>query len=366
MSLPPSSNPRSSDSRPPLGAPAADEYVDPGARAIDLSQRPVADSLREIIASSPRLPQQMPPPLPPPPPVFANRHWTLSIMGLVQLALAFFLAGTSVWHVVTGGWHGLAQDEPERARLLIVNGVWTVGGLVLGLGLILARRWARALVLAQFLNCMVWTLLSAVAIGVNNAPHLAAKLSPYDSTPAWEYLAGLAGLAAVSWLCLALLGHRHVRMTCEQAQPRPDWTDRRALPELLLVFLLVDQAANQAGLATYHAWPCWGAWCREHIPWAWGGAAAVSAGAALLVACGRATGSWLALVLAAASASSVAVTALRQPVDEFSQVWGGWALGLHGGLAYTLGEALLFAVVAGSALRGRRRRSAAPVAPREP
>lgn len=365
MSSPPSPSPRSPDPLPPLPAAAADEYVDQGARAIDLSHRPVADSLREIMASSPRLPQPLPPPLPPVAASFANRHWTLAALGLLHLAFAFALAGESVWHLVTGGWHGLAQDEPERARLLIVNAMWTVWELGLGLGLILARRWARGLAMAELLRGIVWALLSALAITANNAPHLSAKLSPYDSTPAWEYLVLLAMLAVVSRLLLALLGHRNVRLTCEQAQPRPDWTDRRGFPELLLFLILVGMAAHWAGLATYHAWPCWGSWRFEHIPWVWGGAALAAATAALLVACGRALGPWLALFLAAALASSVAMTALRQPVEEFSQVWGDWAFGLHGGLAYTLGEALVLAVIVVAALRGRRRRLVVSTAPGE-
>ena len=345
---------------------AADDYVDPGARAIDLSQRPVADSLREIMASSPRLPQQMPPPLPPVPPAFSNRHWTLATMGLVHLVLALALAGESVWHVVAGGWHGLSQDEPERARLLVVNPVWTLWGVVLGLGLILARRWARALALALLLQGILWALLSAAAIAANNAPNFAAKLSPYDPTPAWEYLAGLGVLSVVSWLLFGLLGHRNVRRTCEQAQPQADWTDHRGFAELLLLCLLADMAANWAGLATYHAWPCWGSWRFEHIPWVWGGAAATAAGAALLVGCGRSGGAWLSVILASASASSVALTALHHPVDEFSQVWGDWAFGLHGGLAYTLGEALLLTVVAIAAIRARGSHLASPAAPHEP
>lgn len=360
MSIPPLPSPRPLDPLPPPAAEVTDEYVDSGARAIDLSDRPVADSLREIMASSPRMP--LPPPLPPAGPVFVNRHGTLAVLGLLHLVLAFVLAGETVWHLVTGGWAALAQDAPERARLLVVNTVGAAGTLVLGIGLILARRWARALAWAWWLQGVLWMMVSAGAINANNSPEFTAKLSPFDSTPAWQYLAGLAGVAVAFWLLMLLVGRRNVRLTCEQAQPQPDWTDRRSGAELLLIWLLVDRAVQWTGLATHHDWPCWGVWRSDQAPWVWGGAALAAAGAAVLVGCGRAAGAWLAAGLAVAAASSVATTALHQPVETFSAVWGDWAFGLRGGLVYTATEAFLILVVAGAAMRARRRRRVAPAA----
>lgn len=365
MPLSPSPNPLPSGP-PPLPASAPDDYADSGARAIDLSSRPVADSLREIMASSPRAPQQMPPPLPAAAPAFSNRHWTLAVMGLLFLLAAFVLAGESVWHMVTGGLDGLAQDQPERARLLVVAPVWSLLALTLGLGLIFARRWARALVVALQLGAILWSLVAAVAIAANTFPDFGSKLSPYDLTPAWEHLARLAVGAGLSWVLLSLLNHRHVRLTCEAAQPAPDWTDRLALSQRLLFVTMVDCAVGWAGLASYHPWPCWGNWRFDHIPWVWGGAAVAAALAALLVARGRAFGAWLALVLAVAAASSVVVTAQDQLVDEFSHLWGGWAFALRGGLAYSIGSAVMVTAMVAAALRARHRPPAVSSSPDSP
>lgn len=354
MPLSPPHNPLPSGP-PPLPESAPDDYADAGARAIDLSSRPVADSLREIMASSPRGPKQVPPPLPSVVPAFANRHWTLAVIGLLYLLVSFVLAGESVWHLVTGGLDVLAYDQPERARLLVVEPLWSLLLLTLGLGLIFARRWARTLVIALQFVGVLSSVVAALAVTANNFPDFGAKLSPYDSTPAGEHLARLAVGAGLSWILLAVLRHRHVRLTCEEAQPSPDWTDRRTLSQRLLFVMMVDCAVVWAGLASYHPWPCWGDWRFDHIPWVWGGAAAAAGLAAWLVARGRTLGAWLALMLAGASASSIVATALHQPVEDFSQLWGDWAFALRGGLAYSIGVAVMVAVTVAVALRAGRR-----------
>jgi len=358
----------------PASLPAAneDEYVDPGARAIDLKNRPVADSLREIMASSPRLPQQMPPPLPPVAPAFANRHWTLAVVGLFTLLCAMVLAGETAWHLTTGGLHGLAQDPSERARLLVAHPVSIVFQLILGLGLILARRWARQLSLAFLLEGLLWGLVSATAIAVNNFPDFSRALSAEDDVPAWAYLALLGGVAAIAWLLLSLLSHRNVRLTCASAQPVPDWTDTRSPSELLLFALMVSTATTWAGLAGYHAWPCWGAWRSDHVPWVWGGAAALAAVAASLTARGSAAGPSLAIAIVLTAASSVTMTALHRPSDEarlsrfwgawddFSQLWDDWDFNVRGGLTFTALMTVVTVAAAVAALRSQAQRRKTP------
>jgi hypothetical protein len=375
----PTPNPNPSSSALPT-PPVADEneYVDPGARAIDLKNRPVADSLREIMASSPRLPQQLPPPLPPVAPTFANRHWTLAVVGLFALVGAMVLAGETVWHLTTGGLHALAQDPAERARLLVANPVSIVFHLVLGLGLILARRWARQLSLAFILEALLWGLVSATAIAVNNFPDFTRPLSAEDHVPAWGYLTLLGGVAAISWLLLSLLSHRNVRLTCTSAQPAPDWTDTRSPSELLLFALMISTATTWAGLAGYHAWPCWGGWRFDHIAWVWGGSAALAAVAASLTARGSAAGPCLAISLVVTAASSVAVTALHRPSDEarlsrfwgawddFSQVWDDWDFNVRGGLTFTALMAVVTVAAAVAALRSQAQRRKASIATVKP
>lgn len=352
---------------PLLPSEVPDDYDDPGARSIDLTTRPVADSLREIMASSPRLPKPVPPSLPPVGPPYTNRHWTLAVLGLLSLLSAFVLAGESVWRLVAGGLDGLAQDQLERARLLVENPVSILFLLVIGVGLIFARRWARQLSLAFLRQGLLWVLASATAVAINNFPEFSQPLTADNAIPVWHSLLFLGAAAMVTWLLLAVLSHRDVWLTCEAAQLVPDWTDERAPSEVLLFALMISSSTTWAGLAGYHAWPCWGVWRFDLIPWAWGGAAAVAAVAASWVARGRAAGPCLAIGLVAAVGSSVAVTVLRQPTDEarltrlwgrwddFSPLWAPWDFNRHGGLAFTTLMAVITVAVAVAALRSQAR-----------
>ncbi|MFN0130216.1 MAG: hypothetical protein ACKV19_26435 [Verrucomicrobiales bacterium] len=360
MSSPPAPQPFSPNSPPPLAA-AADDYVDAGARAIDLSERPVADSLREIMASSPRLAREQPPTLPPARPMWINRHWTLAILGLLLLASAFAMAGETVWRVGAGGLDALAPAPAERARLLIAHPVRVGWLLALGLGLILARRWARHLCLASLVAVVLWSLVSATAVVVDTGLPWEAWASVVMARPVWMPLAVLGGGALAAWILIVILSHHDVRLTCEVAQPKADWTDQRSPSELILFVLLMGLAFQWGRLASFHPWPYWGVWRMDSAPWIWGGAGAAAAGVGALVAMGRPAGAWLALGLVATGCSSLVVTAQHEPADTFTAIWDGWRFGTRGGCTYLMAGALALAAVAGGALRAacRRRRGAA-------
>lgn len=357
MSLPPP-NPRTAEA-PVLGA-STEEYADAGARAIDLSDRPVADSLREVMASSPRLTQQSAPPLPPPAPAFANRHWTLAIFGLLHLGFAFVAAGETTWHLVTGGMDALAQDLAERARLLVRNSEWVLWELMIGLGLIFARRWARSLAAASFSLMVIWAGQSTIALAVND-PDPRAPLSAFDPTPAWEFMAMLVVIGLLGHAAAHALNHRNVRLTCEAAQPQPDWTDRRSPAELLLFLMLIEFATVWVAHATHHPLPVWGHWRDEWSAVGWGGSAALAAVAAILVMAGRSAGTILAALVVVVVASSVAFTATRQPAFEFVELWGDWDFKRPGGLAFVAAQTLVVLIVAWAALRSQRIRQ--PLSP---
>lgn len=365
MSSPPAPHPFSPNSPPPLAA-GRDEYVDAGARAIDLSERPVADSLREIMASSPRLAQEKPPDLPPARPLWINRHWTLALIGLLVLASAFALAGETVWRVGASGLDALAQAPAERARLLIAHPARVGWMLALALGLILARRWARHLCLASLVAVALWSLVSATALVVDTGLPWQALASAVVDRAVWMPLAALGGGAMIAWILIAILSHHDVRLTCEVAQPKADWTDHRSPSELILFVLLLGLAVQWAQLATFHPWPSWGAWRMDYAPWVWGAAGAAAAGIGALVAMGRRTGAWLALGLVATACSSLVVTAQSEPADTFTAIWDRWRFGTRGGCTYLVSGAGAMAAVAVGALRaaGRRRgagsRSSAP------
>ena len=343
---------------PPLPAAKEDDYADSGIRAIDLSERPVAESLREIMASSPRVPREVPPPLPPVTSVHHNRHWTLALLGLVYLFSAFFIAGEGVWCLVSHDADAAPMDRVESVRLWLENPIWVAYALTLGLGLILARRWARRLAMAEAASFLVSSLIAALALAADAWPYVTTHVAADDDTPVWYYLAALGGVAVLAGLLWVLLRPASVRWTCEQAQPAADWTDRRAPSELWMVVVLLNVAVSWAGLASGHDVPCWGVWQSAGSVWIWLAASLAAFTAAILTARGSRFGVILAMLLITLYGSSVVATAFGQPAETLTALWGGWDFQRRGGVVFVGASWLVFMVFALAAGRAQRRRRA--------
>ena len=343
---------------PPLPAAKEDDYADSGIRAIDLSERPVAESLREIMASSPRVPREVPPPLPPVTSVHHNRHWTLALLGLVYLFSAFLIAGEGVWCLVSHDSDAAPMDWAESVRLWLENPIWVAWGLTLGLGLILARRWARRLVMAEAISFLVSSLVVALAFAADAWPNFMTYVSADDGTPVWYYLAALGGVAVLAGLLFAILRPASVRWTCEQAQPAADWTDRCAPSELWMVVVLLNVTVSWAGLASGHDVPCWGVWQSAGSVWIWLAASLAAFTAAILTARRRRSGVILAMLLITLHGSSVVATSFGQPAETLTALWGGWDFQWRGGVVFVGASWLVFMVFALAAGRAQRRRRA--------
>jgi hypothetical protein len=167
--------------------------------------------------------------------VHYNRHWTLALLGLVYLFSAFFIAGEGVWCLVSHDSDAAPMDRAELVRLWLENPIWVTWGLTLGLGLILARRWARRLVMAEAISFLVSSLVVALAFAADAWPNFMTYASGDDGTPVWYYWVALSGLVVLTGLLFAILRPASVRWTCEQAQPAADWTDRCAPSEIWMV-----------------------------------------------------------------------------------------------------------------------------------
>ena len=343
---------------PPLPAAKEDDYADSGIRAIDLSERPVAESLREIMASSPRVPREVPPPLPPVTSVHHNRHWTLALLGLVYLFSAFFIAGEGVWCLVSHDSDAAPMDRAESVRLWLENPIWVAWGLTLGLGLILARRWARRLVMAEAISFLVSSLVVALALAADAWPNVTTHVAADDDTAVWYYLVALGGVAVLAGLLFAILRPASVRWTCEQAQPAADWTDRCAPSELWMVVVLLNVTVSWAGLASGHDVPCWGVWQSAGSVWIWLAASLAAFTAAILTARRRRSGVILAMLLITLHGSSVVATSFGQPAETLTALWGGWDFQWRGGVVFVGASWLVFMVFALAAGRAQRRRRA--------
>lgn len=214
---------------PPLPAEVPDE--EPGARAIDLQQRPVAEILSEVLHSRPRAPE-VPPPLPPPLPARSSGQgmWAGAFLLLLGLSLSltiFWISGRWMWWLGAGT---APLSWPVAAGGAVLAGV----GLTLAWGLCVTRRWALALTRAA---------LAAVA---SVAPVWLIGVIPSSSL--WMWLVPVAlSLGALG--LLGLLGRPAFRVVCDRWTPGACWTDRCSLPWLVLVWGAIAASAGCAASA---------------------------------------------------------------------------------------------------------------------
>ncbi len=147
-----------------------------------------------------------------------------------------------------------------------------------GIGSILARRWARALILV----CSWFWLIGGVmgmAMLIWMLPHMFDQMPPGQQVPPGVLLAiqiitgGMAGCFYVLLPLAFVLFYRseHVWATCQAADPRVRWTDRCPLPVLALVVLFAYGASCMV----------WVPFFNSVIPW-FGGFLDGAAGASVV------------------------------------------------------------------------------------
>jgi len=187
---------------------------------------------------------------------YQDRSTGLVVFGVLTILLGC-LAGLSVLLMLLGRMMGAAVQDPAAqppfSSLLLVVAIY--GGLAvalvwLGIGSIMARRWARALLLIfswcwlgigllalLFLAFFIPTLMKTVAAGGRPGqpamPPSAVGVMLVVMFLIWGVLFVL--LPAV-WTFF--YHSRHVKATCEVRDPVPRWTDACPLPVLGLCLML--------------------------------------------------------------------------------------------------------------------------------
>ena len=148
------------------------------------------------------------------------------------------------------------QGRPEAVKGsfgLIVSsyGVLALVLVWLGIGSILARRWARALLLICSWFALIAGLIgfTVLALGLKGSLASAAAAqaqrgsAPPPETVYWITLAFCGFLfLLLPLIWLLFYRSRNVRMTCEVRDPVPRWTDRCPLPVLAIVLWLASSA----------------------------------------------------------------------------------------------------------------------------
>jgi hypothetical protein len=128
----------------------------------------------------------------------------------------------------------------------------------MGIGSVMARRWARALVLVA---SWMWLIAGVMATAsmVFIMPGMFAQMNRNDQMPEAMisiFKAVMFGVLAVFYviipgLLVLFYGSRHVKATCESRDPTVRWTDRCPLPVLALSVVSVIWACCMPMMGIY-------------------------------------------------------------------------------------------------------------------
>lgn len=185
---------------------------------------------------------------------FKDRKTGLIVFGSLLIVIgAFFLLTTLVSvlsQAVLAGRPESAGRFEQRALLssILSSGLFATAGIWLGIGSILSRRWARAIILCcSWFGLVVGIAMSALFIWM--LPEFAASMQSADKTGQAmpELAVTVMKITMVVFLLLfyvilpgaLILFYRspHVKATCEARNPAPCWTDRCPLPVLTMVLI---------------------------------------------------------------------------------------------------------------------------------
>ena len=186
-----------------------------------------------------------------------DRSTGLVVFGVLQLcmgglfALEVLLLAYVMPAMGTTG-DGMAQGEVLARMMLAVLvscGAASAWFITMGVGSILARRWARALILV---SSWIWLLyglvgMAMVLLFMGDAFQQAFEESPSFSGTGQAFKAIMIGVSvflgvvAPGVLVLFYRG-RSVKATCEARNPSESWTDAFPLPVLALAFVVVGRA----------------------------------------------------------------------------------------------------------------------------
>jgi hypothetical protein len=205
------------------------------------------------------------PPSVPAAPVFKDRHAGLVVFGVLELLLGCVCALLAPLMLVAASMSSQGGGMPLDARMMLQNVMFyallAIVFIWLGVGSILSRRWARALLLILSWSWFVVGVLALVFLAVLLPEMLSAMFAQNPGMPE-------AAKAAVFIVPLVLVGvffvvvpgtmvlfyrSKQVKATCEARDPRTRWTDACPLPVLAVSLWLAFGAISVLPMAAaYH------------------------------------------------------------------------------------------------------------------
>jgi hypothetical protein len=170
---------------------------------------------------------------------------TILLGGLCSLFIPLMLAGQ---HLAAQGKGAAPMPMATLVPGLMVYGFLAVALVWLGIGSIMARRWARALLLIFSWNWLVVGIVSMISMAVIvpkviKASAQTVETAGHPAGPAAPMMAAImTGMMILFGVVFVLLPgawiffyrSRHVKATCETRDPVARWTDACPLPILAL------------------------------------------------------------------------------------------------------------------------------------
>lgn len=201
---------------------------------------------------------------------FRNRKVGLIIFGIVQLIFGGFCAlaiPLMIFGMVMSA--KVAESTPDAPPMTVgmmipsiaIYVMLATALIALGIGSILARRWARALTLVASWMWLVMGTISVIAM-MFLFPAMFSKISAGSpSMPGGvEVVMMVVMVGMMSFIYIIIPGafvlfyrSPHVKATCETLDPKPRWTDRCPLP-VLGVSLLFGWSALFMPFMGFYGW----------------------------------------------------------------------------------------------------------------
>ncbi len=177
---------------------------------------------------------------------YEDRKTGLTIFGILTILMgvvcALLVPLMLVSLKMSANLGGPAQDSRTILPAVLMYGALAVIFIWLGIGSIKARRWARALLLIVAWCALVIGIFGTV-VAVFALPKVLASAPPGQPAPPPEALPFIMAISITFMVVLMVIlpavwvyfyGSRHVKATCEAADPTERWTDRCPLPVIAI------------------------------------------------------------------------------------------------------------------------------------
>lgn len=181
-------------------------------------------------------------------PQFKDRRTGLIVFGILQIAMGFccaMLIPLMLLPQFVGPAAGSAMSAQMLIPILGMYGMLAVLFVWLGVGSILARRWARALTLVLAWMWLVFGIMALIMLGIMRPIPFDMAAQGQQLPPQMGMIIQVVMLATMGFMYLFLPGiyilfyrSQHVKATCDIQDPHVRWTERCPLPVLAMSLML--------------------------------------------------------------------------------------------------------------------------------